>query len=285
MKNKLIFNFQFSIFNKNLINKFKIKTFKNSLLNWNLKIGFFLIVLSTIYYLRPNTSLAQTFNSNSYHIDFGNFNMTSGKKSSTNYTLTDTVGQNAPVQYDSAGYLVRAGFQYLYGQNIPLSFSISSLDLNFGSLTPNVGSTVTNTLTISTPTGHGYDIFAIANHPLQSIGGNSTIPDTKCDSGTCSETTSDVWINNSTYGFGFNAIGINSSMVATGVGTSNYFTNSTYFRQFADSSISETAKIIMSEPAPVKDHSALITYKINISSNQPAGTYQNSINFIAVPKY
>jgi len=249
------------------------------------QVGLFIIFLFTIYHLRSKPLFAQTFDSNSYHIDFGNFNMTSGKKSSANYTLTDTVGQNAPGQYDSAGYIIKAGFQYLYDKNIPLSFIISNLDLNFGSLTPNIGSTVTNTLTISTPTGRGYDILVIANHPLQSIGGNSTIPDTKCDSGTCSESTSDVWASNSTYGFGFNAIGVNSSMVATGVGTSNYFTNSTYFRQFADNSASETAKIIMSESAPVKDHSALITYKINISSDQAAGTYQNSINYIAVPKY
>jgi len=200
--------------------------------------------------------------------------MTSGKKSSTNYTITDTVGQNAPGRYNTAGYVLKAGFQYLYESGIPLSFEISNTNLNFGSLTPNIGSTITNTLTISTPTGHGYDILAIANHPLKSLG--STIPDTKCDSGSCSESVSGVWTNNSTYGFGFNA---------NGNGTSSYFTNSTYFRQFADNSSGETAKILMSEPTRVKDHSAVITYKINISPLQAAGTYENSINFIAVPKY
>jgi hypothetical protein len=209
--------------------------------------------------------------------------MTSGKKSSTNYTLTDTVGQNAPGQYDSLGYTVKAGFQYLYESNIPFSFKISNLTLNFGSLTPNIGSTVTNVITISTPSGHGYDILAIANHPLKSLG--NTIPDTKCDSGSCSESISGVWTNAATFGFGFNAIGVNSSMVATGVGTSNYFIDSTYFRQFADNSNGETAKILMSESGPVKNHSAKITYKINISSLQAAGDYENSINFVAVPKY
>jgi len=234
------------------------------------------LLLSEICHLRSDISYAQTFVSPSFKIDFGNFNMTSGKKTSTTYTLTDTVGQNAPGQYDNNGYTVKAGFQYIYDKNIPLSFEISSLDLNFGSLTPNIGSTVTNTLTISTPTAHGYDILAIANHPLTTIGANTTIPDTKCDSGTCSSSVSDVWTSNSTYGFGFNA---------NGDGTSSYFTNSTYFRRFANNSLSETAKIIMSENIPVENHSALITYKINISPAQSTGTYQNSINFIAVPKY
>lgn len=238
---------------------------------------FFLILfLSTIYYLRSNIVFAQTFISPSFRIDFGNFNMTSGKKTSTTYKLTDTVGQIAPGQYDSTGYTVKAGFQYIYDKNIPLSFAISSLDMNFGSLTPNVGSTITNTLTVSTPTAHGYDILALANHPLTTIGANTTIPDTKCNSNTCSESVSDVWTSSSAYGFGFNA---------NGDGTSSYFTDSTYFRQFADNSLGETAKIIMSEIVPVENHSAIITYKINISSAQPAGTYQNSINFIAIPKY
>lgn len=236
---------------------------------------FFIILLFFLFFNKKNI-IAQTFDSSSYHIDFGNFNMTSGKKTSTNYTLTDTVGQNAPGQYDSTGYVLKAGFQYLYEKNIPISFKISDLDLNFGNLVPNIGSTVTNTITISTPTGHGYDILTLANHPLRALGSTSTIPDTKCDSGTCSESVSYIWNNSTTHGFGFNA---------NGNGTSSYFTNSTYFRQFADNSIGETAKTIMSESSPVENHSALITYKINIDPNQPAGTYENSLNFIAVLKY
>lgn len=252
-----------------------------------MKIKLFLSFFLLFFFLLINKKniFAQTFDSSSYHIDFGNFNMTSGKKTSASYTLTDTVGQNAPGQYDSNGYILKAGFQYLYEQNVPFSFKISNLDLNFGNLVPNIGSTVTNIITISTPTGHGYDVLAVANHPLKTLGKNVTIPDTKCDSGTCSETTSGVWSNSSTFGFGFNAIGVNSSMVVTNIGTSNYFTNSTYFRQFADSSSNETAQILMSEPGPVEEHSAKITYKVNTSSIQSAGTYQNAINFIAIPKY
>ena len=113
------------------------------------QVGLFIIFLFTIYLLRSKTSLAQTFDSASYHIDFGNFNMTSGRKTSTNYTLTDTVGQNAPGQYDASGYTIKAGFQYLYDKRIPLSFKINNLDLNFGVLTPNVGSTVSNIITIN----------------------------------------------------------------------------------------------------------------------------------------
>jgi len=235
-----------------------------------------LLILSTIYHLQSNISLAQTFDSASFHIDWGNFNMTSGKKSSSNYKLTDTVGQNAPGQYNSAGYVVKSGFQYIYDKIIPFSFSISNLNIDFGSLVPNIGSTAANVLTVSTPTGHGYEVYALASHPLATIGTNITIPDTKCDSGSCSESVSDLWTNNSTYGFGFNA---------SGSGTSSYFTNANYFRQFANSSSGEKAQICMSENVPVENHTATITYKVLISPNQASGYYQNSINFMAIPKY
>jgi hypothetical protein len=230
--------------------------------------------LPILYYLTTNISLAQTFDSASYHIDFGNFNMTSGKKTSTNYQLTDTVGQNAPGKFTSTGYTVKAGFQYIYDSIQKFSFTISDINLDFGSLTPNVGSTQTNTVTITTPSGKGYEIMAIANHQLQTIS-SSTIPTTNCDT-SCSISTSGAWTQSNKYGFGFNA---------NGNGTSSYFTDSTYYRPFADSSQSQQPITFMSENSAVTDHSALITYKVNISPYQSAGFYENLINLIAVPKY
>lgn len=241
-----------------------------------IKIILFILFFSIIYDLTSKISLAQSFTSPSYHIDWGNFNMTGGKKSSANYILTDSVGQNAPGQYNSTGYTVKAGFQYAYIQDYKFSFYIDNLDINFGSLSPNVGTTQSNTVTISTPTGHGYEIFTSQNSPLTTFSTNTTIPDTTCDSHNCDQTTSGVWTNNNIYGFGFNA---------TGDGTSSYFTDTTYFRQFANQQTGESPQVFMSENNPVKDHSAKITYKINVSPLQPEGSYQNNINFTAVPKY
>jgi len=237
----------------------------------------------TVYHLQASISVAQSFDSNSYHIEFGNFNMTSGKKTSNSYVLTDTVGQNAPGRYDNTGFTVKSGFQYIYDTIEKFSFSISDLDLSFGSLTPNVGSTQTNIITITTPSGHGYEIMAIANHPL--LANNYTIPDTSCNSNNCTKTTSAPWTLSTAYGFGYNAIGINSSGTVTNIGTSNYFTDSTYYRPFADLSKNDLPLVFMSENSRVKDRLARITYKVNISPNQAAGNYQNLINLIAIPKY
>jgi hypothetical protein len=244
----------------------------------------FLLFFSLVF-LNQNIVIAQTFNSSSYKIQWGNFNMTSGKKTSTNYTLTDTVGQNAPGQFDSDGYTLKSGAQYAYETTYGFSFQIDNLDLYFGYLTPGFGSTQSNTITISSPAGHGYQVLVNEDHPLNSFGTNSTIPDTTCDAGTCSESVSGVWTQTSSYGFGFNAIGLDDDGNPTGIGTSGIFTNNSYFRQFPNANNNESNQVIMEEAKAVKSRSAKITYRIVIGQNQPGGTYQNSINFIAVPKY
>ena len=63
------------------------------------------------------------------------------------------------------------------------------------------------------------------------------------------------------------------------------FTNSTYFRQFADRSNAESAASIMSSVNVGRERTATITYKVNVSDIQPAGTYQNIITFTAIPSY
>lgn len=229
-------------------------------------------------------AIAQHFESNSYIIDWGNFNITSGKKTSTNYNLTDTVGQNAPGPYTSTDYIVKSGFQYIYNTFNKFSFRVDNLSIAFGTLVPGVGTSATNNLTISSPAGHGYQILALEDHSLWQSP-TIYIPDTTCDSGTCTESVSGVWTSNTTYGFGFNVIGTNNSGVATGVGTSNIFTNNTYFRQFANKAGDETPQTVMTESSPIQNHTARVTYKTNISSLQSSGNYQTAINFIAVPNY
>ncbi len=242
---------------------------------------FFIIVL---FFLFTKTSHAATFKSSSYTIDWGNLNITGGKKTSTNFNLTDTVGQNAPGQYNSTGYQVKSGFQYIYDPNWRFVFTLDKLAINFSNMTPGVGITDTNIISIAAPSLSGYQIMVYENHPLQ-INSSKTINDTSCDSNSCNISTSGLWNNNNTYGFGFNVVGINNSMVNTNIGTSNYFTDQSYFRPFANRSISQNPQVIMSENRPTKKSYARITYKINIPVFQSTGKYENSITYIAIPKY
>ena len=219
---------------------------------------------------------AQTMRSENYEIHMGNLNMTAGKKSSEHYQLSDTVGQTAPGPYSSAGYKLGAGFWYIK-QIIPFSFTISDVNLDFGILTADTPKTLTNTLTISAGGAGGYQITAFENHPLKSAS-NNFIPDTLGDNGEASESTASAWIEDTTYGFGFNM---------SGNDIPDDFTDNTYFRQFADptASPSENPKIVMSSSAVTRQSEATASYKLNISGTQAAGRYQDQIIFIATPIY
>lgn len=260
---------------KNHSLKFKKKHQSKLFIYYFILVGFFFWVVQK--------SNAQEFTSPNYYIQFGNFNMTSGKKNSPSYTLTDTVGQNAPGRFANNGYVVKAGFQYIYDTFEKFSFSINNIDLVFGSISPNIGSTQSNIITITSPSGKGYEILAIASHPL--LNTNYTIPDTSCNSNNCTKSSSAPWTLSTAYGFGFNALGINASGAVTNIGTSNYFTNGNYFRPFPNQTNNDSPQVFMSENNRVKNRQAKITYKVNISPNQASGNYSNLINLIAIPKY
>lgn len=213
--------------------------------------------------------------SDSYRLKFTNLNMTSGSKESDNFKILDTLGQTAPGEYSSSGYYVKAGFPYIK-TIIDFSFTISDLSIDFGTLTPNTFSTKTNTLTVSAGGAGGYNVLASANHPLKLPASATTIPDTTCDSGSCTEIQAGVWTNTSKYGFGFNM---------TGDDIASDFTDSTYFRQFADTASTESPQSIMSSVNVGTNRTATVTYQTNIQASQSAGDYSNQITYVAIPTY
>lgn len=217
---------------------------------------------------------AESLTSPSYKIRFGNFNMTSGLKSSSSYSLTDTVGQTAAGLFTSSGYAVKAGFQYIYTL-FDFSFTISSLAINLGTLTPGAFSTGTNNLIVSAP-GQGYGVTAFESTRLKRNGTADYIPDTTCNSGTCTETAANVWTSTSAYGFGYNL---------TGNDIAADFTNNTYFRPFPDASLSESPATVMSSALAGENRTATVTYKANIGGSQAAGSYETQIVYIATPVF
>lgn len=230
----------------------------------------FLLALTLNYSSRVR---AETLESTNYKIRLGNFNMTSGFKSSASYNLTDTVGQTAAEFFSSSGYHIKAGFQYIYTL-YNFSFSISSLAINLGAQTPNNFASATNTLTVSSP-GHGYNVTAYESAKLTNATG-STIPDTTCDAGTCTETAADTWITASNNGFGYNATG---NDIATD------FVGSTYFRPFPDFSASESPATVMTTAVAGRNRIATITYKLSVPASQESGDYTTNIIYIATPVY
>ena len=121
-----------------------------------------LFIFSLIYAFATQ---ADRLESNSYVIQFGNFNMTAGEKESSSYKVTDTVGQTAAGPYTSASYFVGSGFQYIY--QIPnFRFTISDVDINLGILTSGAHNTDSHTVAITTRGAGGYTVYAYELKPL-----------------------------------------------------------------------------------------------------------------------
>lgn len=235
------------------------------------------IALSTALLFLGTMTIARAENmsSSSYQLFFGNFNVTSGNKTGASYNLSDTVGQIAPGQYGLENNVVKAGFQYIFPID-SFTFKISPISIDFGSLTIGSPATAQQFIEVTAVGAGGYTVKVSEDTPLQLITNSSvTIPDTSCDS-SCSETTAGVWSSSSAYGFGYNM---------SGHDVPGAFVDSSYFKQFADISAAETPQTIMSSVSVGTKRHATLTYKVNISSLQEAGTYNTTITYTAIPGY
>lgn len=220
---------------------------------------------------------AVNMDSSQFRIRYGNVNFGSTDSTSTNYDLSTTNGQLAAKEFSSSGYIVKAGFQYWHSI-IPFSFTISDTSIELGSLTPQTPATASTNLTVSFGGAGQYQVTAIEVGALRTADGGNTIADTACNGGaqTCTETSSNVWNSSTAYGFGYNM---------SGTGVPGDFTNNTYFRPFPDISLGETPATVMSSTNITTSSQSTVTFKVNVSSTQPAGTYQTLVKFVATPSF
>lgn len=153
--------------------------------------------------------------------------------------------------------LVQTGF--ISARNAkPLRISVSSDLIDYGPITPT--NHIKRNLTISVDPGstHEYDLFTFANHPLTFE--QTSIPDTTCDEGSCSENVPSIWINPFTFGLGFSF-------------------DDMFYQQFADVSKNE---------AMVAIPQGKIIIKLNVNQTQPLPSdkhYEHNVTFTAVPRF
>jgi hypothetical protein len=222
------------------------------------------------------TASAVNLDSTSYKIKFGNINMGGGNETSTSYKLGTTLGQTAPGEFNSTGYTIKSGFQYIHSI-IPFAFSVSNTHIVLGTLTAGTFASATTDLTVSFGSAGTYQVTAQELDTLKTLSGNS-IPDTQCDSGVpcTSPSTAQPWTSTSRYGFGYN-------MSGNDIPTD--FINSTYYRPFNNFSTSDNPIVVMSSTNVGKNRLSTMTFRVNVSGIQPAGNYQNVISFVATPSY
>lgn len=217
---------------------------------------------------------AQTMSNTQYIIKMGNLNTAAGLGTNSQYKMNETVGQGSSGLYTGTNYTVKAGFQYVKPTKITFSFTISQNLIDFGTLTPTNPIARTTDLTVSSPSG--FTVIASENRPLTSS--SSTIPDTSCDNGDCTSVKSASWVGTLTYGFGYRCDDLSGTNCQSDFsGTNTGF----LYRPF---SISPTNQTIMSSTKSGNNKSR-ITYKVNISSSQPTGTYTNAVTYVASPGF
>ena len=265
-------------------------------------------ILVTIHYSLATPSHAINMQSNGYRIQFGTVDSGGGKMNNPvddSYHLTSSIGQEAAKEFQSNGYIVRAGFQYIYSR-IPFSFYLSTIQVNLGTLLPGTPTTGDITLKVSFGGAGQYIVTARADAPLTRMQGTDIIPFTTCNGGadTCTITSAKLWTNSAAYGFGYGMAGQDIPSDFTG----NTLISYTLFRPFANKLTSEAAAPIMQSsnvteditptpaipytPAPLltgvprtTTHQAVIRIKGNISNIQPAGTYVTVVRFLATPSF
>jgi len=240
---------------------------------------FSLLLILIVFFCSIAAVKADNMSSNSYYLQFGNFNMGSGEfDTGSQFGLTYTLGGTAigPFgQYGTSQYFIGSGFQYIY-QIRQFSFSISKLTIDFGELTAGICANDSHTLTINTGSAGGYQIYVFENRPLTHANVPSEqIPNTSCNTG-CTKSSAGIWDNPSYDGFGYNILGDN---------VASDFINSNYFRPFADNSLGEDMEMIMSSSNVAFDETATMTYQAVPSVEQAAGDYQTYVVFVAVPGY
>ncbi len=244
---------------------------------------FFILVL--IFLLLPKSINADNLSGSNYSIQFGNISIGGAPASSSNYKIYTSLGQTAAQQFSSSGYIVRAGIKYLYSI-APFSFSLSTTNINLGSLTPNSFSNQTTDLTVSFNSAQGYQVTAIETDKMKTFGGVNNILDTNCDV-SCSISAAGTWATATNNGFGYNMGNLNGN---TDVPTD--FSASNKFRPFANAANGDSPQIVMSASPNTSSNlyhnsnrKSRMTFQISVSGAQVAGTYQTVIKFTTTPKY
>ncbi len=194
-------------------------------------------------------------------------------RSNTSYTIT------ASQTFKGEKYSIQNGFSYSPQYTSPFSLSVSEQFIHFGPLSPTDPVVRQTVMTIAGGPPSGYVLFGFEDQALTSASPAGVIPDTSCDNGLCTSSTSDFWASILTYGFGYrcdNRIGTHCS---------SEFANKQMFKRFANNTRSELPALIASDLIGSKTSRVLLSYKVNVSTTQPAGSYQNTITYLVIPNY
>ncbi|MFA5750251.1 MAG: hypothetical protein WC895_03455 [Candidatus Shapirobacteria bacterium] len=151
--------------------------------------------------------------------------------------------------------------------------------VSFGSLNLSAFNNLAQFLQCTTNALNGYVIQTFEDNRLTIIGGSTTIPDTTCPSNSCSITSATAWTDNTVSGFGY-ALQVGSTSAGAVLG----ITTAANYKPFGVG-FANAQNIISRTDTPNSTDSLYVCYRASVSNFQPAGTYQNEINYIATATF
>lgn len=155
------------------------------------------------------------------------------------------------------------------------------LSVPFGSLPINSFVNAAHTMVVSTNAVNGYVVTVQQNRQMGLNGGVApVIPNTTCDSGTCSFTTNSNWTTASGHpGLGYSLQSVNGASVPFTAGAN--FSS----KAFPSSLSGQPAQIVMYGGSVADAQSANLCYRISVDANQAAGAYENQITYTATASF
>ena len=155
----------------------------------------------------------------------------------------------------------------------------TATSVDFGPLVLGTFNNLAQSLHCTTNSQNGYVIQTYENAPMRMLGATTTIPDTNCNGGGCSPTVATAWATYTNSGFGYSLeVGSTSAGATLGITTSGNY------KAFGVGN--GNAQTVMSRTnTPAATDSVYICYRTVASTTQQAGTYENSVSFIATATF
>lgn len=155
------------------------------------------------------------------------------------------------------------------------------LTVPFGSLPINSFVNAAHTMMVSTNAVNGYVVTVQENRAMGLNGGaTTTIPNTTCDSGSCTYTSNSNWVTAAGHpGFGYSLESVSGATVPFTAGAS--FSA----KAFPSAGSGQPAQIVMSGSTVADAHTANLCYRISVDATQPAGNYENQITYTATASF
>lgn len=158
-------------------------------------------------------------------------------------------------------------------------FSFSPAIIEYGELSPTDPVIRNAKLTIINKLSPSYSVFVKEDKSLKNIH-NIFIPDTSCDNGACSAYIASVWNSTLSYGLGYRCDNTQGNDCDTA-----FSRGPQYYKQFANNARNIPDAPVMLGIRSQASKESVITLKVNIPAAQPAGTYTNTITYLALPGY